>query len=294
MNSDKSIFASLNRGTPFLGLPGKYKKSDIILFGAPFDGTTSYRPGARFGPAAIRNESFALESYSPYQNRDVYDYKIADIGDLDLPFGNTERVLDMIYQMSSTIHNDGKFPIMVGGEHLVTLPAVRAAAEKYDNLHILHFDAHTDLRDEYLGEKLSHATVLRRCWDIVGDQRIFQFGIRSGDRAEFLWAKEHTAIYQNGFAAMNNALEEIGDAPVYLTIDLDVLDPGYFPGTGTPEAGGVSFIELYGALRSMRNLNMVGMDVTELAPHLDPSYMSTSLAGKVVRELLILAGKNFL
>ncbi len=278
----------MNRHIPFLGMNTKYKKAEIVLFGAPFDGTTSYHPGARFGPSSIRNESYSLESYSPYQNRDVFDYKICDMGDLELPFGNTERVLDMIYDTKAKLFEDGKFPIMIGGEHLVTYPAVRAAAERYPDLHIIHFDAHADLRDEYLGEKLSHACVIRRCWEIVGDNRIFQFGVRSGDRQEFQWSKDHTLLHRNGFAALPSALEEIGDAPVYLTIDLDVLDPSCFPGTGTPEAGGVSFLDLYGALRSTRKLNVVGLDITELAPDLDPSLISTSLAGKLLREICIM------
>lgn len=277
----------MKRGTTFLGLDIGYEEGDLVIFGAPFDGTTSYRPGTRFGPAAIRNESYALESFSPYQDLDAFDYPIHDAGDLDLPFGHPRRVLDMIHDCTESILDDGKFPLMLGGEHLVTLGAVEAVYERYPDLHIIHFDAHTDLRDDYLGEKLSHATVLRRCWDMVGDGRIFQFGIRSGDRPEFEWAKTHTHLCRGDFTTLLEIFPRIGDAPVYFTIDLDVLDPSCFPGTGTPEAGGVNFLQLLKAMREVAKLNLVAADINELAPNLDPSLMSVSLAGKVLRELML-------
>lgn len=278
----------MTRGTRFLGLDTGYADSDLVIFGAPFDGTTSYRPGTRFGPAAIRSESYALESFSPYQDLDVFDFAIHDAGDLDLPFGNPRRVLDLIRTTTAGILADGKTPVMLGGEHLITLGAVEAAAARFPDLHIIHFDAHTDLRDTYLGERLSHATVIRRCWDLVGDGRIFQFGIRSGDRPEFEWAEAHTRLCRNDFRTLGDSLPVIGAAPVYLTVDLDVLDPACFPGTGTPEAGGVSFLELLEALRSLSGLNIVAADLNELAPNLDPSCMSVSLAGKILRELLLI------
>ena len=186
----------------FIGCESNYEESKIVLFGAPFDGTTSYRPGTRFGSKAIRSESFGIETYSPYQDKDLEDYKIFDMGDLELCFGNTERVLKDIETQADIIFNDEKVPAMIGGEHLVTLGTVRAAVKKYPDLNIIHFDAHTDLREEYLGERLSHATVMRRVYDIVGDNKIHQFGIRSGERKEFCWAKEHTNLNKFNFNAM--------------------------------------------------------------------------------------------
>lgn len=164
----------------FIGCDSSYRAADIVLYGAPFDSTTSYRPGARFGPSAIRHESFGLETYSPYQNADLTDFDIFDSGDLELCFGSSEAALADIEARAAEILHDGKLPLLLGGEHLVTLGAVRAVAEKYRGLHIIHFDAHADLRDDYLGAKLSHACVLRRCHEIVGDGRIHQFCIRSG------------------------------------------------------------------------------------------------------------------
>lgn len=271
----------------FIACDKDYEESDIVLFGAPFDGTTSYRPGTRFASSAIRNESYGIETYSPYLDKDLLDRSIFDAGDLEFGFGNTERVLNTIEEMTERILSDQKKPIMIGGEHLVTLGSVRAVAKQYPDLHIIHFDAHADLRDEYLGEKLSHASVIRRCHEIVGDDRIYQFGIRSGDREEFLWAKEHVFTQKFNLERLDSVVELLRGKPVYLTIDLDVLDPSVFPGTGTPEAGGVSFMELLQALTKVFKLNIVAMDMNELSPVYDQSGASTALACKLLRELLL-------
>ena len=271
----------------FIGCDAPYDDAKIVIFGAPFDSTTSNRPGTRFGAAAVRADSFGLETYSPYQNLDLEDKQIYDAGELELPFGRPEPALEAIEAATAQILADGKVPLMVGGEHLVTLGAVRATAKKHPNLHIIHLDAHTDLRDEFLGQSLSHATVLRRCYDILGDWRIFQFGIRSGTREEFEWAENHTFIQKFNLDRLDEAVKAIGDAPVYFTLDLDVLDPSEFPGTGTPEAGGISFTELLGAIVMLKQLNVVGCDIVELAPNLDTSGISTALACKVLRELLL-------
>ena len=278
----------------FIGCESDYGDADMVIFGAPFDSTTSYRPGARFGSSAMRHESFGLETYSPYQNRDLTDYKIFDGGDLELCFGNSKTALADIENCTEHILADHKIPVLLGGEHLVTLGSVQAVYKKYPEMHILHFDAHADLRDEYLGEPLSHACVMRRCHDLLGDGRIHQFCIRSGEREEFLFAKAHTDFHPLDFTGLEPlvcALEE-SRTPVYLTIDLDCLDPSVFPGTGTPEAGGVSFLQLLKAIVSAGRLNIVGADVNELAPMLDASGASTAAACKVLRELLLSIGSG--
>lgn len=202
----------------FLECNKTYKEAEIVLFGAPFDSTTSFRPGTRFGSSAIRHESFGLESYSPYQDKDLIDSKIMDSGDLELCFGNTKKVLSDIKRRTEGILKDGKLPFMLGGEHLVTLGAVQAVAKKYEDLHIIHFDAHGDLREDYLGEKLSHACVIKRCWELVGDNRIFQFGIRSGDREEFRWGREHVCTRKFDFQGLREVLEQLQGKPVYFTL----------------------------------------------------------------------------
>ncbi len=271
----------------FIGCNNEYDESKIVIFGAPFDSTTSYRPGTRFASSAMRNESFGIETYSPYQDKDLTDIKVFDGGDLELCFGSPESALNDIENFSAQILSDGKIPLMIGGEHLVTLGSVRAAAKKYPDLCIIHFDAHADLRDNYLGQKLSHACVMRRCHELVGDGNIFQFGIRSGDREEFLWGREHVITNKFNFRGLEKLHEIIKNRPVYFTIDLDVLDPSCFPGTGTPEAGGVTFTELMLAVQTVSTMNTVAIDVNELSPALDQSGASTALACKLLREILL-------
>ena len=272
----------------FIACDSEYDDAKIVLFGAGFDGTTSFRPGTRFGPSAIRNDSFGIETYSPYQDKDMLDYSYFDSGDLELTFGNTVSVIDDIASRAGTILNDDKLPFMIGGEHLVTLGAVKAVKEKYEDLYIIHFDAHADLRDEYLDQQLSHACVLRRCWELVGDGHIFQFGIRSGDRDEFRFADGHTEMHKFSFDGLEEVVEKLKGKNVYFTIDLDVLDPSVFPGTGTPEAGGVTFDQLRKALTLVcSKLNIVGCDVNELSPVYDNSGVSTAVACKVIREMLL-------
>lgn len=271
----------------FIGCDAEYSDAKIVLFGAPFDSTTSYRPGTRYGSSAIRHESFGLETYSPYLDEDLTDYAVFDSGDLELCFGSSELALKDIEAHTSIILNDNKLPLMLGGEHLVTLGAFRSVLNKYPNVHIIHFDAHTDLRDNYLGAKLSHACVIRRCHDLIGDGRIHQFCIRSGERDEFRFANEHTNLHKYNFDGLLETVENLKDTPVYFTIDLDCLDPSAFPGTGTPEAGGITFMELLDAIKSVAKCNIVGADVNELSPMLDTSGASTALACKVVRELML-------
>ncbi len=271
----------------FIGCDTAFELADTVLFGAPFDGTASFRPGSRFAPAAMREDSYGLETYSPYSDRDLTDCQICDAGDLELPPGNPVTVLQMVERHTEDILFEGKKPVMIGGEHLVTLGALRALHRKYPDAHILHLDAHTDLRDAYLGEKLSHATVMRRVWELVGDGRIHQFGIRSGEKEEFEFAVTHADLHRFTLDGWADTLRALAGKPVYLTLDLDVLDPSVLPGTGTPEPGGVTFSELLSAVLALHTVRLVGCDIVELAPHYDQSSASTAAACKLVREILL-------
>ena len=273
----------------FIGCDADYKDARIVLFGAPFDSTTSFRPGTRFAPGAIRSESFGLETYSPWLDRDLEDISVFDSGDIELCIGSAEKAIAQISERTATILAGGKIPFMIGGEHLVTLGAFREVFKKYPDIHIIHFDAHTDLRDQYLDVKLSHACVLRRCHDLIGDGRIHQFGIRSGERAEWQWARAgHTDLHPFSFDGLAEVVKGLGSVPVYFTIDLDVMDPSIFPGTGTPEYGGVTFMQLFEAIKTVcGGCNIVGLDVNELCPPYDQSGASTAAACKIVRELLL-------
>lgn len=298
----------------FIGCDAKYEEAGVVLFGAPFDSTTSFRPGTRFAGQAVRNDSYGLEIYSPYQDKELPENVVYDCGDLELAIGSSQKVLEQIEDCVREILRDGKLPFMVGGEHLVTLGSVRAAAERYPDMHIIHFDAHTDLRQDYLGVELSHACVIRRCWEVLeqtgvnhrageddggnirgrgdmhdADGRIHQFGIRSGEKEEFEWAKAgHTDFHPFALDGLDEVLERIGDVPVYFTVDLDVMDPSVFPGTGTPEPGGVDFITaMRGVTKVCESVNLIGCDVNELCPPCDPTGASTAAACKIIREMLI-------
>jgi len=276
----------------FIGCDNEYEESSIAIWGAPFDATTSFRPGTRFASAAIRRESYGIETYSPYLDMDLEDAFIFDCGDLELPFGNVKKALKMIEDHTTHLLDDGKIPGMIGGEHLVTLGAFRAVLQKYPDTHVIQFDAHCDLRNDYLGEPLSHATVIRRIHDLTGDGRIYQFGIRSGERSEFQFGKQHTFLNKYDFTGLREVIKQLDNQPVYFTLDLDVLDPSIFPGTGTPEAGGVSFSQLNETLALLRPLNIVGFDINELSPPYDQSGISTAAACKVLRELLLIVNQE--
>ena len=272
----------------FIGADSSYAEAKAVIFGAPYDSTTSFRPGTRFGPSAMRSESFGIETFSPYQDRDLEEVRVHDAGDLELPFGAPDRALEMIEAKAAAIFDDGKVPVLLGGEHLVTLGSVRAAVKRFPDLQILHFDAHADLREDYLGNPFSHACVLRRCHDLLGDGRIHQFGIRSGTREEFAFMAAGHVITERHTCAMLPKLQLPKGTPVYLTVDMDVLDPSEFPGTGTQEAGGLRFRELLAAVLDVfTRFNVVAFDNVELSPPIDPTGRSTALACKFLREELL-------
>lgn len=276
----------------FIGCDRSFEEAKVVLFGAPYDSTTSFRPGTRFGPNAMRMESFGIETYSMLMDKDLLDdTEVFDSGDIELPFGRQEEMLAMLEARAAEIVAAGKIPFLLGGEHLVTLGPVRAVAKKHPDLHIIHFDAHADLREDYLGNPLSHACVLRRCHDLLGDGRIFQFGIRSGTRDERQFMKDgHVTTELFNDATLAAVVEQLAawKVPVYLTIDMDVLDPSEFPGTGTQEAGGFSYLQLVRDMRLIcEKLNVVGVDNVELNPGLDATGRSTALACKFLREELL-------
>ncbi|MDO5733588.1 MAG: agmatinase [Eubacteriales bacterium] len=275
----------------FCGFTHEYEAAEWVIFGAPFDGTTSFRPGTRFAPERMRVESWGLESYSPYQDRDLEEILVHDAGDLELPFGNPERALELIEDYTKELLQDAKHPVMIGGEHLLTLATVRAVHERYPDLELLHLDAHTDLRKQYLGERLSHANVIRLIAEFIEPAKIHSFGIRSGLKEEFDFARQNMDFNPFSIRGMGEKLKALKEsaAPVYLTLDLDVLDPSVFPGTGTPEPGGPDFRELLTELLSLRGLNLVGFDLMELSPPWDESGISTAAAAKLLRELLLIA-----
>ncbi len=265
----------------FIGATTNYDEAEIVLIGMPYDCTCSNRPGTRFAPQQVRVESVGIETYSPYFDFDIANKPFFDAGDLEFPFGNAEKTLKIIEENTDCIYNDGKKILGIGGEHLLTLAEIKSIRKKYKDLAVIQFDAHTDLREEYLGEKLTHSGVMYRIAKIVGYDSIAQIGIRSGQKEEFDFMNKYHTLVKSPLE-----LDKFKNRPVFLTIDVDVLDPSLMPGTGTPEAGGMTYIELINMLKCIKDFNIIGADIMELAPDIDPTKVSTATACKLIREVL--------
>lgn len=277
----------------FMGASDDYGAARVALFGAPMDLTVSFRPGARFGPGRIREASYGIEDWSYHQQAGLEECAFTDLGDVAVTPGGLEPSLDAIGRVAARVVEDGKIPFLVGGEHLCTLPVVARVARRYPDLALLHIDAHADLRDDYLGSRLSHATVIRRCLEHVPPGRLYQFGIRSGTREEYEFARRHANLWANEvLSPLAEVAPRLDGVPVYVTLDVDVLDPAFAPGTGTPEPGGVDVRELLAAIRVLGRLNVVGVDLVEVAPDLDPSGRTAVVGALVVREVLLAIGRR--
>ncbi len=276
----------------FMGDTNDYDRAEIVLVGAPMDLTVSFRPGARHGPQEVRMVSHGLEEYSVALDRDLADYCYYDAGDMALPFGVVQESLRRIGLVTAEIIADGKIPLFLGGEHLISLAVIQEVAKVYPRLAVVHLDAHADLREEYLGERLSHATVMRRVAELIGGENLFQFGIRSGTRKEFDFARNNTNTYIN--KVVEPLIENIPllkGRPVYVSLDIDVVDPAYAPGTGTAEPGGCTAKEILHAVHLLGELDVVGFDLVEVSPVYDPSQRTALLAAKLVREAILSFGR---
>ena len=262
----------------------------VGLFGVPYDGTTSFRPGARFGPAAIREVSSGIETYCPQLDLDLEDLAFADLGALAIPHGAPEPVLAAVEQATSSVLELGLAPLMLGGEHSISSGAVAAVARRHPALVLVQLDAHADLRQEWLGSRHNHACAMRRCLEVLPSGTLRQIAIRSGTRDEFQELRSSGRLV--AIEAMAAALRPLRGSPLYLTVDLDWFDPAVLPGTGTPEPGGFHWGDFAQLVEELRHHHLVGADVVELAPQLDPSGVSAVLAAKVVRSLLLLLGRG--
>ncbi|MEH7480714.1 agmatinase [Neobacillus drentensis] len=278
-------------GNVFIKSHPNFEESQVVLYGMPMDWTVSYRPGSRFGPARIREVSIGLEEYSAYLDRELEDVKYYDAGDIPLPFGNPQKSIDIIEDFVDQVLAAGKFPLGMGGEHLVSWPVMKAMYKKYPDLAIIHFDAHTDLREQYEGEPLSHSTPIRKIAEHIGPNNVYSFGIRSGMKEEFEWAKQngmHISKFEV-FEPLKEILPTLAGRPVYVTIDIDVLDPAHAPGTGTVDCGGITSKELLASIHAIARseVNVVGGDLVEVAPIYDPSEQTANTASKLIREMLL-------
>ncbi|MCH6268068.1 MULTISPECIES: agmatinase [Neobacillus] len=278
-------------GNVYIKSHPNFEESQVVLYGMPMDWTVSYRPGSRFGPARIREVSIGLEEYSPYLDRELDEVKYFDAGDIPLPFGNAQKSLDIIEDFIDQVLAAEKFPFGMGGEHLVSWPVMKAVFKKYPDLAIIHMDAHTDLRENYEGEPLSHSTPIRKIAEHIGPHNVYSFGIRSGMKEEFEWAKQN-GMHISKFEVLEplkEILPKLAGRPVYVTIDIDVLDPAHAPGTGTVDAGGITSKELLASIHAIARseVNVVGCDLVEVAPIYDVSEQTANTASKLIREMLL-------
>ena len=271
----------------FVSSKASFEEGRIVILGCPFDGSASFRPGARFGPSAIRKASWGIETYSPYFRRDLTQLLIHDMGDLELPPGEKKIAFPLIRKALHKILSKNKFPILLGGDHLITLPILEEILAIYPDLHLLQLDAHTDLREDYLGESLSHSTVMRRVVDRLGKGRLFQIGIRSGTEEEFKCAEKIGSLVSLGQNSVRSMVRRLKKSPVYITLDLDLFDPGLLPGVGTPEPGGLTFEGFISLLKILKALHVIGFDIVELTPDYDPTQVSSITASVVLREMIL-------
>jgi len=281
---DQSLFD--DEGAIFMGARRNPSGCRVALFGVPYDGTTSFRPGTRFGPAAIREVSTGLETYCPQLDRDLEDLAYSDIGAVEIPYGDPEPVVDAVCHATSTVLAAGMKPLMLGGEHSISSGAVAAVAKQHPDLVLVQLDAHADLRHEWLGARHSHACAMRRCLEVLPSQQLMQIAIRSGTRDEFKELQSSGRLIS--VQDIPNRMSELRGRPIYLTVDLDWFDPAVMPGTGTPEPGGFVWNDFEAVINELRHHRLMGADVVELAPQLDPSGISSVLAAKVTRSLLLL------
>jgi agmatinase len=277
--------------TRFMASCDSYQEAGIIMVGVPMDFTCSFRPGTRFGPQKIREVSIGIEEYSVYVDEDLTEASFFDCGDLDMPFGNIEGSLKLIGDSAEEIIKDGKFPLFIGGEHLISVPVIEKVYKKYGNdLVVLHFDAHADLREGYIGCTNSHASAIRRLTDFMPGKNIYQFGIRSGTRDEFEFARDNTNMYKfDVIEPLRKVIAVLGDRPVYVTLDIDVVDPAYANGTGTPEPGGITSKEMLEVTGLFKNLNLVGFDLVEVSPPYDASDRTALLSAKIIRDIILIS-----
>jgi agmatinase len=264
----------------YIGSTTREELADIFLLGCPLDATSSFRGGTKFAPESIRRASWTLETYSPYLKKDLDEMMFYDAGNLELRPGDLAYSLELIESAVTEIVAKGKKILVLGGEHLLTYPVLKAVKKHFRAIQVVHFDAHCDLRDEYEGQKLSHATVMKRVKELGGAE-IFQVGIRSGTKGEF---EELVPIESpTSLAARLNR-----NMPVYVSFDMDVFDPSLAAGVTTPEPGGLMFKEVMQYFSVLVGMNIIGGDIVELAPDYDTTLVSSISASKVAREMLML------
>ena len=289
-----NIFSQIfdNEGAIFMSAQRSYKDCYVGLFGVRYDGTTSFRPGSRFGPSSIKEISTSIESYCPILDRDLEEINFVDFGSLKIPYGDPQPIIQSVEKVSNILISNNIKPLMLGGEHSITTGAIRTLSKIYSNLILIQLDAHADLRNEWLGSKYNHACTMRRCLEIIPSSNVLQIGIRSGTRDEFKELHNSNRFVELKAGEISDSLEKRLEPflglPIYLTIDLDWFDPSVMPGTGTPEPGGFYWNDFADITYILKKHHLIGADIVELAPQLDSSGISNVLAAKVTRSMIML------
>ncbi len=280
-----------NENAIFMGAKRSPDNCEIGIFGVNYDGTCSFKPGARFGPEAIRQVSSCLETYCPKLNKDLENIMYVDFGSIIIDNNDSKSVIESVKSATNFLINKGLKPIMLGGEHSITTGAVEALVKKYPDLILVQLDAHADLRESYIGNKHSHACTMKRCLEVLPKKKIFQVGIRSGTKEEFQFMHNNNQLVNfcpGGSAQeLKQALLPYSKSPIYLTIDLDWFDPSLLSGTGTPEPGGFFWNDFEEILKTLRDFKIVASDIVELSPEIDKSGVSSIVAAKLLRSLIL-------
>ena len=282
-------------GSIYMGSQREIKNCSIGIFGVNYDGTTSFRSGTRFGPSAIRNVSQSLETFCPILEKDLSNIGYVDFGSLIIDLDNTESVINRVSLATKLLIKNNLKPLILGGEHSITTGVIETLVKKYPDLVIIQLDAHADLRDSYMNNKNSHACTMQRCIEKLPNKEIFQIGIRSGTKEEFQKMRENNQLIDLKKGDKNlllSRLEKIKELPIYLTIDVDWFDPSLLSGTGTPEPGGFFWDDFEMIIKTLNKFNLIGADIVELAPEIDISGVSSIVAAKVARSLIMTLYKN--
>jgi agmatinase len=263
--------------------------ADVAVFGIPFEGRVNLRKGADGGPHDLRMASDSIETYSPFVRRDLEDMALVDLGDCELGAGAPREQLEAARTDVAGWWRPGLRPFMLGGDHTATLPVIEVLAPAVPDLRILQLDAHPDTREEFLGERYNYASAMARVMDVVGPERVHQVGIRTGSREELERPRPnlHPAWSIHPVEAVRRLLPELLRHPLYVTIDVDVLDPAEAPGTGSPEPGGLRVPELLEIVRLLEPCRIVGADLVEVAHAWDPTARTGIAASWVIREALL-------
>ena len=284
-----------NENAIYMGAKRSPENCSIGIFGVNYDGTCSFKPGARFGPEAIRQVSSCLETYCPKIKKDLEDIMYVDFGSILIDKNDSKSVIESVKSATNYLISKRLSPIMLGGEHSITRGAIEALVKKYPDLILVQLDAHADLRESYMGNEHNHACTMKRCLDILPQKKIFQVGIRSGTKEEYKFMIENNQLvdFQTGKNSqeLEKAILPYKNSPIYLTIDLDWFDPSLLSGTGTPEPGGFFWSDFEVILKTLKSLNIVASDIVELSPDIDSSGVSSVVAAKVLRSLIMILEK---